>query len=195
MSNKHFIPIEMDGKMVLVKNAPEEKDFEDDGRDFYIMRYEAAIEACPKLPTLPEHFAYWKSKEGVKMNYVVEDKDGFVIPPPTLSELQPKPMVTEAFNDDGTHSHYRLLDPRTGDLLWTQDPEEDTHLWTGKVPYPTYAIPKPDDKDVWEEEIKKIIAQVAFEVNKKGVSGYSSSIDFANKWWSENKQRYMPTKK
>ena len=36
-----------------------------------------------------------------------------------------KPIVSEAFADNGEHSHWRLIDPETGKLLWSEFPEED----------------------------------------------------------------------
>jgi hypothetical protein len=53
-----------------------------------------------------------------------------------------KPIVSEAFADNGEHSHWRLINPETGELLWTECPEEDKilysqvprrqkHLWGG----------------------------------------------------------------
>lgn len=45
-----------------------------------------------------------------------------------------KPVLTEAFADNGEHSHWRLIDPNTGDLLWTEDPKEDAILYTGFQP-------------------------------------------------------------
>jgi len=40
-----------------------------------------------------------------------------------------KPIVSEAFADNGEHSHWRLIEPETGKLLWSGFPEED------KLPY------------------------------------------------------------
>jgi hypothetical protein len=36
-----------------------------------------------------------------------------------------KPIITEAFNDDGSFSHWRLINPENGELIWTENPEED----------------------------------------------------------------------
>lgn len=65
--SKYFVPVDIEGKWWVVENAPEEKDFVDDGKYFYIMGYCAALEACTKYPTLESDAANWESKEGVKM--------------------------------------------------------------------------------------------------------------------------------
>ena len=44
---------------------------------------------------------------------------------------EPKPFLVEAFADNGEHSHWRLIDNNTGDLLWSSFPEEDAILYTG----------------------------------------------------------------
>lgn len=103
----------------------------------------------------------WQCKEsfiGAKRQPVCKSccEKEYAIPlqSPTTKELiAGKPIISEAYNDDGTHSHWRLIDPATGDLLWTQNPEEDTHLWTGKVPFTTFALslPKQDNGDAWDE--------------------------------------------
>jgi hypothetical protein len=35
-----------------------------------------------------------------------------------------EPKVISMFNDDGSHSHYALIDVETGDKLWSECPEE-----------------------------------------------------------------------
>lgn len=35
-----------------------------------------------------------------------------------------QPIVAEAFADNGAHSHWYLIDAKTGDKLWSEDPEE-----------------------------------------------------------------------
>jgi len=40
-----------------------------------------------------------------------------------------KPVVSEAFADNGEHSHWRLIDPETGKLLWSEFLEEDKILY------------------------------------------------------------------
>ena len=40
-----------------------------------------------------------------------------------------KPVVSEAFADNGEHSHWRLIDRETGKLLWSEFPEEDKILY------------------------------------------------------------------
>lgn len=35
------------------------------------------------------------------------------------------PFLSEAFSDNGAHSHWKLIDPITGENLWSEDPEED----------------------------------------------------------------------
>jgi hypothetical protein len=42
--------------------------------------------------------------------------------------METKPIVVEAFTDNGQHSHWRLIDPETGYIIWTEDPEED-YTW------------------------------------------------------------------
>ncbi len=153
MTQPTYTPLLIEGKYWLVKDAPDKPiaSLYTSQQSYAgaLTTYINILATCERIPTLPEHSAYWKSKEGVKMT---ENDFDTVKKPIGLSATPPHPTVT-------------------------------------------YAIPKNEDKDAWEEEIKKIIAQVAFEVNKKGVSGYSSSIDFANKWWAENKQNYTITKK
>lgn len=59
-----------------------------------------------------------------------------------------KPVLTEAFADNGEHSHWRLIDPDTGDLLWTEDPKEDAILYT---------VFKPQTEEKPEERIVEIL--------------------------------------
>ena len=40
-----------------------------------------------------------------------------------------KPVVSEAFADNGEHSHWRLIDRETGKLLWSEFLEEDKILY------------------------------------------------------------------
>jgi hypothetical protein len=35
-----------------------------------------------------------------------------------------KPKVIEVFNDNGSHSHWSLVDIKTGEKLWSEDPIE-----------------------------------------------------------------------
>lgn len=35
-----------------------------------------------------------------------------------------KPTVIDVFNDDGTHSHWALIDTETGTKIWSEFPEE-----------------------------------------------------------------------
>jgi hypothetical protein len=42
-----------------------------------------------------------------------------------------KPIITEAFNDDGSFPHYRLINPENGELIWTEEPEEDELNYVG----------------------------------------------------------------
>jgi hypothetical protein len=42
---------------------------------------------------------------------------------------QLRPIVCEAFADNGEHSHWRLIDPKTGKLLWSELPEEDKIIY------------------------------------------------------------------
>ena len=44
-----------------------------------------------------------------------------------------KPVVTAAYADNGEHSHWRLINPETGELLWSELPEEDKILYTNNV--------------------------------------------------------------
>jgi hypothetical protein len=37
-----------------------------------------------------------------------------------------KPTIIERFTDNGEHSHYSLIETETGDLLWSEAPEEET---------------------------------------------------------------------
>lgn len=36
-----------------------------------------------------------------------------------------KPVIVEKFADNGEHSHWSLVDCETGELLWSQAPEEE----------------------------------------------------------------------
>lgn len=106
MTQPTYTPILIEGKYELVKDAPARKhDAIEDNITWATFHtiWEERIQMREKLPTLPEHRAYWKSKEGVKM---VEGKNF---------------IITKAIK--------------------------------GNNPYPTYAIPKPDDKDMWEEAL------------------------------------------
>jgi len=42
----------------------------------------------------------------------------------TPQEWASKPIVEEAFADNGEHSHWFLIDPTTGSKIWSEDPEE-----------------------------------------------------------------------
>lgn len=35
-----------------------------------------------------------------------------------------EPHVISVTNDDGTHSHYALINPENGEKLWSENPEE-----------------------------------------------------------------------
>lgn len=39
--------------------------------------------------------------------------------------MNKEPIVNEVFSDNGEHSHWNLIDPETGENLWSEDPEED----------------------------------------------------------------------
>ena len=36
-----------------------------------------------------------------------------------------KPFLEDSHSDNGTHSHWNLIDSETGELLWTEDEEEE----------------------------------------------------------------------
>jgi hypothetical protein len=36
-----------------------------------------------------------------------------------------KPTIVEIFADNGEHSHYALIETETGELLWSEAPEEE----------------------------------------------------------------------
>lgn len=36
-----------------------------------------------------------------------------------------KPTIVERFADNGEHSHYALIETETGELLWSEAPEEE----------------------------------------------------------------------
>ncbi len=38
--------------------------------------------------------------------------------------MKKEPVVISVTHDDGTHSHYALIDAETGDKLWSEDPIE-----------------------------------------------------------------------
>lgn len=90
-----YTPIEMDGKMVVVENAPDKPeddafDYTDDvfdhiGHSEAWSEYHKDVKCCPKLPTLPEHHAYWKSKEGVKIS-----EDSFMVVHPHPDNIRNK---------------------------------------------------------------------------------------------------------
>lgn len=36
-----------------------------------------------------------------------------------------KPIIVERFSDNGEHSHWALIDSKTGELIWSEAPEEE----------------------------------------------------------------------
>lgn len=76
------------------------------------------------------------------------------------------PVLSEAFADNGEHSHWRLIDANTGDLLWTEAPEEDKLLYTGYSPQSDHTAPQGEEtqEKLWAEAIDLI------EVFADGVS-------------------------
>jgi hypothetical protein len=43
-------------------------------------------------------------------------------------EQPEKPILNEVFSDNGEHSHWNLIDPTTGENLWSEDAEEDAAI-------------------------------------------------------------------
>lgn len=39
--------------------------------------------------------------------------------------MKSKPVLNEVFADNGEHSHWNLINPDTGENLWSEDPAED----------------------------------------------------------------------
>lgn len=39
-----------------------------------------------------------------------------------------KPLIIENFADNGEFSHYELINPETGETLWTEDEEKELNL-------------------------------------------------------------------
>jgi hypothetical protein len=45
------------------------------------------------------------------------------------NQTKPEPyLIVEAFADNGSHSHWKMIDTRTGANLWSEFPEEDAAL-------------------------------------------------------------------
>lgn len=38
-----------------------------------------------------------------------------------------KPIIVERFADNGEHSHYDLIEVETGELLWSEEPENNSN--------------------------------------------------------------------
>ena len=45
-----------------------------------------------------------------------------------------RPTIVERFADNGDHSHYALIDTETGELLWSEAPEEEIQELIDKSP-------------------------------------------------------------
>lgn len=138
MTQPTYTPILIDGKYWIVKDAPARKhDAIEDNITWATFHtiWEERIQMREKLPTLPEHFAYWKSKKGVKMN---------------VHEFATCIPETEGFDAA-----------------------------------PLYAIPKPDDKDVWEEALINY---------KRATTKYERSIKRYNEYLKQNYNPPTPKK-
>lgn len=68
-----------------------------------------------------------------------------------------KPIVTEVYSDNGELSHYRLIDPDTGENLWSEDPDEDKTLG-----YPVKSAPLVTDEET-QDEVEKLFFQYCRE--------------------------------
>lgn len=142
MTQPTYTPILIEGKYELVKDAPARKhDTIEDNITWATFHsiWEERIQMREKLPTLPEHHDYWKSKEGVKMT---ENDFDTIKKPVGLSATTPHPTVT-------------------------------------------YAIPKPDDKDVWEEALINY---------KRATTKYERSIKRYNEYLKQNYNPPTPKK-
>lgn len=90
--------------------------------------------------------------EDNNINFEDLKKDLLILRPATAEEIKKghgvkskptKPLLQETVNETGEFCHYRLIDPETGDILWSGDKE-----------------PKPKSE---EDEVKKVLLKMGFE--------------------------------
>jgi exonuclease VII large subunit len=75
-----------------------------------------------------------------------------------------KPILEEAFTDNGEHSHWRLIDPVTGVNLWSQDPTEDA-----AIGYPIASVREECEKNEASRthaQLRKIVAGQKEEIER-----------------------------
>lgn len=103
---------------------------------------------------------------------------------PKAKNEETKYLIDEAFTDNGEHSHWRLIDANTGDLVWTENPEEDEHTFGGF---------RKKNEDVWEEA-----ETLSKELADKEYADPAVEDDVTG-WWAYRfnylKQHYTLTRK